>query len=119
MRSFEELQMYTNRRRRERVDASLGVRFGLAALDREAVAGNVSEGGLYIRTNQVFHVGTRLQLAIEFPRRVVRCAGEVMWAITVPEHQCRTLVHGMGIQFVDTEPEWKVFFERWRDGLPR
>lgn len=119
MRSFEELQTYTERRGRERVATSLPVRFGVGSLDRQAEAGNISTGGLYIRTNQVFKAGTHLRLAIEFPERPVSAAGEVTWAIAVPEHLCRTMVHGMGIQFLKTEPDWNAFFERWRASLAR
>jgi len=92
------------------------VRYGYVTIDRAAVAENVSEGGLYIRTNQVLPVGSQIAMEIEFPGRTVAQTGEVLWAIRVPEHMASTLICGMGVRFVDTVPDWTDFFRRWRDG---
>jgi uncharacterized protein (TIGR02266 family) len=105
--------MGIERRKFERVPSRLAVRYGYVTLDREGIADNVSEGGLFIRTNQVFPMGTHLRLEVDFPERTIQQSGEVMWAIKVPEHQVETMICGMGIRFVDTEPGWPEFFRRW------
>lgn len=104
-------------KRSERIRVRIRVRYGLSAADREGFAENVSEGGIYINTNQVFKVGSRLLLRIEFLERVVRQRGEVVWAIQVPEHLRGSMVCGMGISFTDTDPEWLSFFRRWKAAL--
>jgi len=109
--------MSDNRREDPRVRSQLPVRYGYVTADRSALAQNVSEGGLYIRTNQVLPVGSQISMEIEFPERTIVHTGEVMWAIRVPEHMAATLVCGMGVRFVDTIPGWSAFFRRWKSGL--
>ena len=111
--------MTVEKRRSVRVPSQLPVRYGYVTVDRSAVAENVSEGGLYIRTNQVLAVGSQIAMEIEFPERTVVHTGEVLWAIRVPEHLAQTMVCGMGIRFVDTVPDWIEFFARWKDGLAK
>lgn len=97
-----------------RIRSHLAVRYGYVTVDRSAVAENISEGGLYIRTNQVLSVGSQISMEIEFPERTVVHTGEVLWAIRVPEHMTETMVCGMGIRFIDTIPGWTEFFARWK-----
>jgi len=79
---------------------------------------NLSEGGLCIRTNEVLKTGSRILSALEMPDGQVHVTGEVMWAIRVPEHQTAFMEYGMGVQFLDSPPEWKRVFRRWTDGIP-
>lgn len=106
--------MGIERRQQERIDTDLRVRYGQFTADREAIAVNVSMGGLFVKTNDIFPTGSELTLEIEFPERTVQLSGEVMWAIKVPEHQKEMLVCGMGVRFVQTEPGWPELFERWK-----
>ena len=103
-------------RKGPRVRSHLPVRYGYVTVDRSAVAENISEGGLYIRTNQVLPVGSQISMEIEFPERTVVHTGEVLWAIRVPEHLAETMVCGMGVRFIDTVPGWSEFFARWKSG---
>jgi hypothetical protein len=64
----------------------------------------------------VFKVGTRLVVRIEFPERAVCHRGEVTWAIRVPEHLRDQMVCGMGISFIDPDPQWPLFFREWVTG---
>jgi len=109
--------MADEKRQSPRVRTCLPVRYGYVTLDRTAVAENISEGGLYIRTNQVLPVGSQIAMEIEFPERTVVQTGEVLWAIRVPQHMAATLICGMGIRFVDTSPGWTDFFQRWKNGV--
>ena len=93
----------------------LRVEFGTDAYEREALAETLSEGGVYINTNEVYRSGTRLRVRIEFPDRTVHHSAEVVWAIRVPEHQRAAMMCGMGLSFLDPDPGWAAFFRRWRE----
>jgi hypothetical protein len=100
--------------RYERVRAKLHVRVGAGGTNLESIAENISEGGMYVNTNDPIKPGTRVLVQIEFPDRLVLHRGEVMWAIHVPEHLRDSMICGMGIGFIDPEPGWPEFFRRWR-----
>ena len=104
------------RRSSVRYSAQLQVRFGLQGHERVAPVDNMSEGGMCIKTNEVFPTGSRILIALDLPSGEVHLTGEVMWAIRVPEHQTEFMEHGMGVQFVDVGPEWSRAFARWQDG---
>jgi len=103
-------------RQHPRVRTSVLVHYGTGTPDRSSYAETVSEGGIYIRTNDTLKVGTRLAVCIDFPDRQVRLRGEVVWSIRVPEHLERDMVCGMGIRFLGGDLEWPTFFRRWRKG---
>jgi hypothetical protein len=105
------------RRRHERVRATLEVRYGTHGFDFVAPLENISLSGLCIRTNEVFPMGTRIKMQIEFPDRKLVHSGEVMWAIKVPERDKETMMCGMGVQFTDPEPDWAEYFSKWRASL--
>jgi len=109
--------MIDEKRTSPRIPSRLPVRYGYVTVDRSAIAENISEGGLYIRTNQVLPVGSQISMEIEFPERTVVQTGEVLWAIRVPEHLAQAMDCGMGIRFIDTVPDWIEFFARWRRGI--
>ncbi len=104
-------------RRQGRVRTRLWVSFGVDSIDSAGCAESVSEGGLHINTNNLLGVGTRLVLRIEFPDRAMMRHGEVTWTIRVPEHLRDDMVCGMGIRFLDQDPEWLEFFRGWRSSL--
>jgi uncharacterized protein (TIGR02266 family) len=109
--------MTRNRRQFDRLESHLPVRFGFVTADRKAFADNLSEGGLFIRTNAVLPVGSQINIEIELPQRTVQQSGEVMWAIKVPDHQKDILVCGMGIRFLQTDPGWTALFRKLRKGF--
>ena len=108
---------HDERRGTARYSTQLQVRFGLDRLDRRAPIGNLSEGGLCIRTNDVLKTGSRIRLALGMRGKEIHLTGEVMWAIRVPEHQTEFMEYGMGVQFLDAGPEWKRAFAAWKDAL--
>ena len=101
----------------ERVRTHLHVSYGVGSLECTSVAESISPGGVYINTNDVYKVGTRLVLQIEFADRSVCLRGEVTWAIRVPENLKDKMVCGMGVAFVDPDPRWPEFFLRWKEGM--
>jgi len=102
-------------RRHDRVRTRLRVIYGTGAEECSSLAESISEGGLYINTNDVLKVGTRLVLRIEFPEHTVFHRGEVTWAIRVPEHLRDQMVCGMGVSFIDPDPQWPEFFRTWAE----
>jgi Tfp pilus assembly protein PilZ len=104
-------------RRHARIRTRIRVSYGIGVADRSGLAESISEGGLYINTNDAYKVGTPLVLRIDFPERTVVQRGEVVWAIRVPEHLRESMVCGIGVSFVDPDPDWLAFFHRWRDAL--
>ena len=111
---MSQIQTAAPARRHDRVHTRLRVAYGEAAFERVDHAESISEGGLYIDTNEVLRVGTRLIVRIEFPNRTVCHRGEVTWAIRVPEHLQEQMVCGMGVTFIDPDPQWPVFFRNWK-----
>ncbi len=107
----------TQSRRHGRVRTRLVIHYGVRTTDHSAFAESISEAGLHIDTNDVFEVGTRLILRVEFPERVICHRGEVTWCIRVPEHMSDSMVCGMGIRFLDPAPRWPEFFRRWKATL--
>jgi uncharacterized protein (TIGR02266 family) len=100
-------------RRHDRVRARLRVGYGVDTIDRQSHAESISKGGLCINTNDVLKVGTRLTVRIEFPERAICHRAEVTWAIRVPEHLREQMVCGMGLTFIDPDPQWPEFFQQW------
>ena len=103
-------------RRAERVQARLPVGYGVGRIERRDFADSISEAGLYIKTNDVYKVGTRLVLEVEFPDRTICHRGEVTWAIRVPTHLSDRMMCGMGISFLDAGAGWLEFFRRFAHG---
>jgi hypothetical protein len=101
------------RRRHERFQTKLQVRYGIISCDFTGPVDNLSLSGLCVRTNEVFPAGTRIKMQIEFPKGTIHHSGEVMWAIKVPDEQKSTMMCGMGIQFINPGPEWAAFFAAW------
>jgi Tfp pilus assembly protein PilZ len=99
------------------VQTRLLVRYGRSPGERTGYVESISEGGLYISTNDIYKVGTRLTLEIELPAATVSQIGEVVWAIRVPEHLREHLVCGMGISFVYTDAEWPRIFRQWKASM--
>ena len=99
----------TNRARRRMM-----VRYGVSRLEKTGFTGNVSETGLFVRTNMVMPPGTMLQLEVSFPERNWSLWGRVVWAKKVPPQLAHVLDCGMGVCFVDPPEEWYDFFATWK-----
>ena len=91
----------TGARRHDRIRTRLCVSYGTESAEKSGFAESIAEGGLYINTNEVYKVGTRLFVRIEFPDRAVCHRGEVVWAIQVPEHLWTSEIDLLINQFTD------------------
>jgi hypothetical protein len=98
----------------KRARSRLMARFGETVPDRVGFTGNISESGLYLRTNSVFRPGSTIQLAVQFPDRTFTFWGTVVWAKKVPPQLAHILDCGMGIRFIDPGPEWAKFYGTWK-----
>ena len=103
----------SEQRVRNRAKRRLMVRFGTSAADKMAFTRDVSETGLFVRTNTVFKPGTTIQVQIQFPDRTFSMWARVVWAKTVPPQVAHILDCGMGVCFVDPSSEWLTYFAEW------
>jgi uncharacterized protein (TIGR02266 family) len=64
---------------------------------------NLSAGGLFLRTDQLFPRGTRVEVDLVRPgaRRALRVAGRVVGTITPEEAVAQRFIPGLGVEFAD------------------
>lgn len=101
-------------RENDRAKRRIMVKYGVEKLDKRGFTKNVSDTGLFVRTNTVFVPDTTLQLEIAFPERTFGMWGRVIWAKKVPPQLAHILDCGMGICFIDPDPEYLAFYEQIR-----
>jgi len=82
------------------------VRFGIQKADRAAFTRDLSETGLFIKSNRVFKPGTTLQIEMTFPDRTFAMWARVAWAKKVPPALAHVLECGMGVCFISPETDW-------------
>ena len=109
--------MFRQRRRHERYECTLEIRYGVETTDCRDAADTISEGGLHILTNEPLDVGTRVAIVVEFEEHEVKLTGEVVWAIKVPEALRESLVYGMGVELIDASDYWKESLDEWNEQL--
>ena len=68
--------------------------------------GNLAKGGLFVKTQKVLPVDTLLNLELTLPKadRALRTTGKVIWT-RAENMSSEKMPAGMGIQFVDIDPE--------------
>jgi len=106
-----------DKRAAARAKRRLMVRYGVHALEKTAFTKDVSESGVFIKTNSVFRPGSTLQVKIEFPDESFTLWGRVIWAKRVPAQLAHILDCGMGVCFVDPPADWLDFCRAWKAGL--
>jgi hypothetical protein len=107
--------MGTDKRELGRAKKRVMVRYGLEKPDRTGFTKNVSETGLYIKTNNVLKPGLTIQIELHFPDRKFSMWARVVWAKKVPPQLAHVLECGMGICFIDPSPEWVEYFRAWAE----
>ena len=107
--------MGTDKRELGRAKKRVMVRYGLEKPDRTGFTKNVSETGLYIKTNNVLKPGLTIQIELHFPDRKFSMWARVVWAKKVPPQLAHVLECGMGICFIDPSPEWVEYFRSWAE----
>ena len=96
------------RREWHRVLVDLEVDYGNADNFLFAYIRDISETGIFIRTNEPQAIGTLLNLRFmpdDGNRQMLQLEGEVLWVNTVREGDPDNINPGMGVRFVGLTPE--------------
>jgi CRP/FNR family cyclic AMP-dependent transcriptional regulator len=94
------------RRTEERISAKIRITFKKAGDFFKAYIGNLSPGGLFIKTNHAVPAGTILGLEFNLPDsdNLIQAKGKVVWARSKEESDERK-PPGLGIQFIEMSSE--------------
>lgn len=96
---------FSDRREHTRYDTSIAVDYASGDTFLFAYLQNISEMGIFIRTNEPLSVGTELRLRFHVDEGdPLVLDGEVTW-INPYKHTGENLNPGMGVRFKDLTPE--------------
>jgi type IV pilus assembly protein PilZ len=103
---------FSRRRLEVEVDLGEGVSFAELCFDTR----DVSEGGMFIRSDLLLEVGETFWVSFILPSTSIgiRTRGKVVWVNRHPDENDPTDVAGMGVTFIDLSDEQK---EALRDYL--
>lgn len=100
------------RRREGRVEAHVKVTTATAGIFADNHTVNLSNGGLFLATERLVPLGTRLDLLLDFAEegRVVKATGVVVWenGKARPKQP-----RGFGVRFLMLRPDDQKFLEAW------
>lgn len=102
------------RRHNQRAKRRMMVRFGTQGAHHTGFTKDISETGLFIRTNTVSRPGTTLQVEIAFPEQTFLLWARVVWAKKVPPQLAHLMDCGMGVCFIDPPADWLEFCSAWK-----
>ena len=103
------------RRPAKRLRKRLMVRYGVDEANKMGFTKNISETGIFIRTNTVFRPGTTVHVQVQFPERTFSYWGRVAWAKQVPTQLAHVLECGMGVSFIEPPGDWLEFYRKWTE----
>ena len=101
-------------RKQNRARKRLMVRYGEETPDRTAFTQNLSDGGMYVKTNNVLPPGTEVTLEIQTDEGTFVLQGVIAWAKRVPANLAHLLHAGMGIRLTQPPRAWIEFCDRWK-----
>lgn len=90
------------------------VRFGVRNADRTAFTRDISETGLFIKTNSILKPGSTVQVSLQFPDKTFSLWARVVWAKKVPTQLAHILDCGMGVCFIDPPVDWIEYCRVWK-----
>jgi len=91
----------------------LEVRFGSGGLNFTGILSNLSESGLFIRTNRGFAPETLIDIELVMPGgKISFLKGLVKWTVKTP---ISTLKNGMGIELIKKDPAYMDFVKSFTD----
>jgi Tfp pilus assembly protein PilZ len=93
------------------------VQFGVQVPDKTGFTKDISETGLFIRTNSVQSPGKTIQVKINFPDTSFTLWAKVVWAKKVPPQLAHIMDCGMGVCFVEPPASWLKFCKEWKKDL--
>jgi uncharacterized protein (TIGR02266 family) len=102
------------RRSGERVSGKISVSFKRASDFFKAYIANLGEGGIFIHTTKDLPVGSILDLEFSLPEsdQVINTKGKVMW-VRPQDMSTEKIPPGMGIQFIDMNPNDKQLLKQY------
>ncbi len=114
----ENPHLLQDRRKHPRASIRMKVRFPDLSTLLEKYAKDISQGGIFIPTNDPKPVGTVMNLTLIHPDtgEEVEVQGEVVRVVTekdVFENKEKKLTPGMGIKFINLTPEQELALERF------
>ncbi len=80
---------------------------------------NLSEGGIFIKTNKPAAIGAALFLKFTLPNSVklIEVKGMVRWLITEEDAQTNNLIPGIGIEFIELKGHDKQFLKKFIEAI--
>ena len=108
---------YDRNRTASRARRRMMVHFGVPLPDKTGFTKDISETGLFIRTNNVLAPGKTIQVRIEFPENSFTLWAKVVWAKKVPPQLAHIMDCGMGVCFIEPPANWVKFCKEWKEGL--
>ncbi|MBD3869219.1 MAG: PilZ domain-containing protein [Acidobacteria bacterium] len=106
---------YDKNRCASRAKRRLMIRFGIQMPEKTGFTKDISETGLFIRTNSVLPPGRTIQVQIEFPKETFTLWAKVIWAKKVPPQLAHIMDCGMGVHFVEPPASWLKFCKEWKE----
>lgn len=102
-----------------RIRRRLSLRFGQDKPIRMAFTEDVTDDGMFIKTTNLYRLGTRVNIELVLPDKVrVNLIGIVRWSKKVPPNMIHLVKKaGMGIKivnFVDGEEDFRQFLQEAR-----
>lgn len=101
----------------QRARRRVKVRFGISVPEKTGFSKDISETGMFIRTNQVLNPGSTIQVQIEFPDETFNLWAKVIWAKKVPQQLAHIMDCGMGVHFIEPPAGWLKFCKEWQASL--
>ena len=97
-----------NKRKSKRLTKRLRVTVTSDNRSFQSYTGNVSAGGVSVRTQRPLTNGKSVMIKIELPSgEILSICGKVSWDFTIPYHGFRR--NGMGIQFMERSVKYDEF----------
>lgn len=109
--------LFSDKRTSERFNREINVNFEVSVDGpHNFFAGftqDISKGGVFLATHQVYPIGTKMKLSFEIEGVHIEVDAVVRWA-RKPENLTGSDLHpGMGLQFVDPDEKVVAAFERF------
>ena len=105
--------IFINKRKHTRIEAELEVTLNGPHNFFTGFTQNISEGGVFIATHQVFPIGTEFELTLKIGDKVIHPTAKVVWVREPSPFLPDDIDPGMGLQFVNLTEEEKRIIEEF------
>lgn len=77
-----------------------------------ALITDFSDTGAFIKTTEVYDVGTHINVSVEVEGKKFKASGEVVWSSEVPRSFfTEEKKHGLGIKFIEVDDDFIEFYK--------